>query len=111
MADEQDEVPAEIEQQCVDLHHAVAAVDRTLRPILSTNRTALGEKVEREMSGVKLSILHVHACMHLYSQMPPLDSASLSLLLCYTMNSLFWSKRGCVCLCDSMGKLVTYLQH
>lgn len=66
MADDQDKVPEEIEEQCVEVHHAVATVDRALRPLLSKSRAGLEETLS------------------------PLDNASLSLLLCYTMNSLFW---------------------
>ena len=45
MADDGDKVPEEIEQQCVDLHHAVAAVERSMKPLLATNRVALGDTV------------------------------------------------------------------
>lgn len=33
----QDEVPEEIEEQCVNCHHSLSAIDRILKPILSSN--------------------------------------------------------------------------
>ena len=51
MASDDDQVPDEIEEQCVELHHTVAAVDRVIKPLLATNRTALGETVSKPVSG------------------------------------------------------------
>ena len=59
MANDDDNVPEEIEQQCVDLHHAIAAVDTVMKPLLTTNRAALGETVQQAMCsrcGHKISV-------------------------------------------------------
>ena len=49
MADSQnsdkDAVPGEIEESCVSCHHAVAGVERTLKPLLSTKATDIENKV------------------------------------------------------------------
>ena len=39
-----DEVPEEIEDQCVECHHALASVERLLKPLLATSHGAVEEK-------------------------------------------------------------------
>ena len=47
MADtDKDAVPGEIEESCVSCHHAVAGVERTLKPLLSTKATDIENKVK-----------------------------------------------------------------
>ena len=41
---EEDEVPEEIEDQCVECHHALASVERLLKPLLATSHGAVEEK-------------------------------------------------------------------
>ena len=43
----QDEVPEEIDEHCVNCHHSLAAIDRILKPILSSNMAEIedGDKV------------------------------------------------------------------
>ncbi len=43
MAD--DSVPEEIEEQCLQCHHSLAAIDKLLKPVLSCSRSELEEKV------------------------------------------------------------------
>ena len=42
---EEDAVPEEIEEQCIDCHHALASLERLLKPLLETTHTAVEEKV------------------------------------------------------------------
>ncbi|CAI8046291.1 Nuclear nucleic acid-binding protein C1D [Geodia barretti] len=69
--EEDDAVPEEIEETCLEVHEALAGVDRLLKPVLSVGRVSLEERMDE------------------------LDSASLILLLAYTMNSLFWGEIDC----------------
>ena len=76
MASDDDNVPEEIEQQCVDLHHAVAAVDTVMKPLLTTNRAALGETVSKQ---VVLGVVIFKA--------PPSLYETARLILCYSTKS------------------------
>ena len=43
---EEEELPEELEDQCVECHHALGSVERLLKPVLATNHAALEEKVQ-----------------------------------------------------------------
>ena len=43
MAD--DSVPEEIEEQCLQCHHALAAIDRLLKPVLASSRSQMEDSV------------------------------------------------------------------
>lgn len=43
MAD--DSVPEEIEEQCLQCHHALAAIDRLLKPVLASSRPQMEDTV------------------------------------------------------------------
>ena len=40
-----DNVPEEIEDTCIDCHHSLASVDRLLKPLLATTRADLEQNV------------------------------------------------------------------
>ncbi len=42
---EEEAVPEELEEQCVECHHALGSVERLVNPILGTNHAAIEEKV------------------------------------------------------------------
>ena len=83
-SEDQDAVPEEIEETCLQCHEGLAGVDTLLKPVLAISRTNLEDKVSvcDSESG------HVVVLW----QLDELDAASLILLLAYTMNSLFWSE-------------------
>ena len=43
--EEDDAVPEEIEETCLEVHEALAGVDRLLKPVLSVGRVSLEERV------------------------------------------------------------------
>ena len=43
--EDEDKVPEEIEEQCLDCHHSLASIEKILKPLLVTSRTASEEKV------------------------------------------------------------------
>ena len=45
MAESEEELPEELEDQCEDCHKALAEVERILKPLLSISRAQTEEKV------------------------------------------------------------------
>ena len=43
--EDDDKVPEEIEEQCLECHHSLAKIEKHLKPLLATSRTASEEKV------------------------------------------------------------------
>ena len=50
-----DNVPEEIEDTCIDCHHSLASVDRLLKPLLATKR----EELEQDVSVFSRETRHV----------------------------------------------------
>ncbi len=44
MSDDED-VPEEIEDHCIECHHSLASVERLLKPLLASNHAAIEDKV------------------------------------------------------------------
>ncbi|XP_019854421.1 PREDICTED: nuclear nucleic acid-binding protein C1D-like isoform X1 [Amphimedon queenslandica] len=63
--EDEDEVPEEIEDQCSDCHQSLAKLEKLLKPVLAEARPS-------------------------HDKLSHLENASLTLTLCYTINSLFW---------------------
>ena len=58
MSLEEEAVPEELEEQCVECHHALGSVERLLNPILGTNHAAIEEKVCTCMVHHKISYIY-----------------------------------------------------
>ena len=42
--EDEDKVPEEIEEQYLDCHHSLASIEKILKPLLATSRTASEER-------------------------------------------------------------------
>lgn len=49
--DEDDSVPEEIEDQCLQCHESLVGTDRLLKPVMSVSRTQMEERVGRVVCG------------------------------------------------------------
>lgn len=86
-ANDAEELPDELEDQCTECHRSLAGAEKLLKPLLALNRSQVEDKVRYILSYFK----HRLGAL-ISSQLEVLDNASEILLLTYAMNSLFWGE-------------------
>ena len=52
--EDEDKVPEEIEEQCLDCHHSLANIEKILKPLLPTSRTVSEEKVSSTLDRTQI---------------------------------------------------------
>ena len=65
--EDEDKVPEEIEEQCLDCHHSVANIEKKLKPLLATSRTVSEEKVSATIDHTQIHSLFFIAWLCLFS--------------------------------------------
>lgn len=65
--EDEDKVPEEIEEQCLDCHHSVANIEKKLKPLLATSRTVSEEKVSATIDHTHFHSLFFITWLSLFS--------------------------------------------